>query len=63
MPAFNVIGQLIFLNNRFSKSVYLSIIPVVLGVMLATKTEVNFDMTGFVAAIFSSIFTGTACIF
>lgn len=62
VPAFNVLGQLIFLNNRFSRSVYISLVPVVLGVMLATWTEVNFDMAGFMAAVFSSIFTAALAV-
>lgn len=40
-------------------SVALSLIPVVGGVMLATKTEVNFDMNGFMACLLASALTGT----
>eukprot|EP01086_Lenisia_limosa_P011193 TRINITY_DN3658_c0_g2_i5.p1 TRINITY_DN3658_c0_g2~~TRINITY_DN3658_c0_g2_i5.p1 ORF type:complete len:311 (-),score=68.48 TRINITY_DN3658_c0_g2_i5:32-964(-) len=57
VPAFTCLMQLIFLNIHLSTPMYLSLIPIVGGVALASFTEANFEMIGFMAAFIASITT------
>mmetsp|Transcript_10480 Transcript_10480/g.17132 ORF Transcript_10480/g.17132 Transcript_10480/m.17132 type:complete len:350 (-) Transcript_10480:446-1495(-) len=59
VPACTTALQVIFMNVRFDKRIYVSLIPVVGGVMLASYTEVNFDWRGFLAAV-AACFTTAA---
>eukprot|EP00698_Gefionella_okellyi_P022702 TRINITY_DN7558_c0_g1_i4.p1 TRINITY_DN7558_c0_g1~~TRINITY_DN7558_c0_g1_i4.p1 ORF type:complete len:337 (+),score=48.75 TRINITY_DN7558_c0_g1_i4:56-1066(+) len=65
VPAFNVIGQVLFLGRRFHTRLYLSILPVVLGVAVAaaaSSQESDFSLLGVVAGIISSVFTAAQAI-
>lgn len=57
VPAFTVVLQYLILKKTSSKQVYLSLIPVVGGVALASCTEINFVMGGFLCALFGSFLT------
>jgi len=52
------IDRLVLQNPVADTRIYFSLIPIVGGVMLATWTEVNFELTGFLAAVLASIVTG-----
>lgn len=60
VPAFTAVLTVAVLRQLLHWTVVASLIPVVGGVVLATKTEVNFDMFGFVACLLASALTG-AC--
>lgn len=57
VPAFTVFLQTALLEQYSSKMTYLSLIPVVGGVALASFTEVNFEFVGFMAALIASFTT------
>lgn len=57
VPAFTVMLQTLLLKQYSSQLTYVSLIPVVGGVALASFTEVNFEMIGFLAALTSSLTT------
>jgi solute carrier family 35, member E1 len=58
-PFVNVMGSAIFLNSVFPLPVYLSLLPVVGGVIMASVSEVSFTWLGFLSAM-SSNFAFTA---
>lgn len=58
-PFVNVIGSAIFLKSIFPIPVYLSLVPVVAGVITASVSEVSFTWLGFLSAM-SSNFAFTA---
>jgi drug/metabolite transporter (DMT)-like permease len=60
VPVFTVLLQVMLLSKRFPSLVYVSLIPTVCGVMLASWSEPTFDIRGFWAAVLSSIVS--ACI-
>eukprot|EP00741_Cyanophora_paradoxa_P015836 tig00020904_g15288.t2 len=51
VPACTVLLQVFFLKVRFDTRVYVSLIPIVGGVMLASYTEANFNWPGFLSAL------------
>lgn len=55
MPLFTVILSKLILGQSQTLPVYLSLVPIILGVIIATVTEISFDMLGLVAALSSTI--------
>ncbi|CAN8063601.1 unnamed protein product [Agarophyton chilense] len=53
-PFVNVVGSAVFLNSIFPLPVYLSLLPVVAGVVMASVTEVSFTWLGFLSAMTSN---------
>uniref|UniRef100_A0A915Q005 Sugar phosphate transporter domain-containing protein n=1 Tax=Setaria digitata TaxID=48799 RepID=A0A915Q005_9BILA len=54
MPLFAVFSARIILKERQSKYVYLSLIPIIIGVSVATFTELSFDLGGLLNALLST---------
>jgi drug/metabolite transporter (DMT)-like permease len=50
-PAFTAALALVLMNARETPVVYLSLVPVVVGVIIASGAEPMFNMVGFVAAV------------
>lgn len=61
VPAFTVLLQTLLLKQYSSRLTYLSLVPVVGGVALASFTEVNFEFIGFMAALIASLTTSMSC--
>ena len=59
VPFFTVMLEtFLFRTPPSDRRIYVSLVPIVGGVVLATYTEANFEMTGFVAALIASVITG-----
>lgn len=54
MPLFAVVMGRCILHERQTTVVYLSLLPIVLGVLVATVTEISFSLTGLIAALVST---------
>lgn len=54
MPLFAVLSARIVLKERQSRRVYLSLIPIITGVTIATFTEMSFDLNGLLSALLST---------
>jgi solute carrier family 35 protein E1 len=54
MPFFTVIMSRIFIGDRYSWRVYLSLLPIIIGVAIATVSEVSFDITGLSSALMAT---------
>ncbi|VDK17404.1 unnamed protein product [Anisakis simplex] len=54
MPLFAVICARVILNERQTKLVYISLIPIVIGVLIASLTELSFNFAGLISAIMST---------
>ena len=50
-PFFTAILAIFMLGSRETAEVYLALVPVVVGIVIATGAEPLFDMTGFLAAV------------
>uniref|UniRef100_A0A7S0ZCN0 Sugar phosphate transporter domain-containing protein n=1 Tax=Timspurckia oligopyrenoides TaxID=708627 RepID=A0A7S0ZCN0_9RHOD len=58
-PFFNVIGSAIVLRSVFPTPVYVSLLPIVAGVIVASVSELSFTWLGFASAMLSNLaFTG-----
>ena len=54
MPLFTVLLTRVFLGVQHSWLVYFSLLPIVLGVAVATVTEISFDMMGLLSALMAT---------
>lgn len=57
-PATTACLQFVIFRSRLTRQAILSLIPVTLGVALASVTELEFHMGGFIAALTSCVLTG-----
>jgi len=64
VPAITVFLQATAFGEAFSTTIYISLIPVVLGVAMASAAELNFNMLGFLLAVAASFTTALqTCLF
>lgn len=55
-PIFQAVLSAVILKSFFSFSVYLTLIPIMLGVAVASVTELSFTWVGFIVAMLSNLF-------
>ncbi|KAI6196627.1 TPT domain-containing protein [Aphelenchoides besseyi] len=54
MPLFTVLLSRLMLNERYSTRIYVSLLPIVAGVFVASFTELQFDAIGLASSLFST---------
>ena len=63
MPIFTVILSKLFLNQTHSMLAYLSLLPIMGGVIICSITEIEFNLVGLLSALFSTFIFAVQNIF